>query len=355
MGKVKLKKKIAIDLFSGCGGMSFGLRKASFEVVAALEVNAVAAAAYKLNLPRTQLKQLDIRKVEGGEWMAELGLIPGELDLLAGCPPCQGFSTLRTRNGSSTNKDRRNRLVMEMARLIKSFMPKTIMMENVPGLVDKTVFKKFILEIKKQGYKPTWSILNVCHYGVPQRRRRLVMLAGHGFEIPFGLISSKTKTVRMTIKKLKPAGASGDALHDFPEKRTSEMKKWISLVPKDGGSRGDLPLEMQRPCHRKSDGFKDVYGRMAWDKVAPTITSGCCNPSKGRFLHPEENRNITIREAALLQTFPKSFRLPVGTTKTDAALMIGNALPPEFVKRQAKSIKEAIDFFQEKASKDATR
>ena len=341
-----MKKKTAIDLFSGCGGMSFGLRKASFNVIAALEVNAIASDTYKLNFSRTKLKQVDIRKVDGGQWMSELGLVPGELDLLAGCPPCQGFSTLRTRNGSSSNKDRRNRLVMEIARLVKSFMPKAIMIENVPGLADKTVFKEFLREIRKQGYMPTWSVLNVCHYAVPQRRRRLVMLAGHGFEIPFGSESNGTKTVRMSIQKLKPAGGSGDLLHDMPEKRTAEMIRWISMVPKDGGSRGDLPLEMQRPCHRKSDGFKDVYGRMAWDKVAPTITGGCCNPSKGRFLHPEENRNITMREAALLQTFPKSFRVPDGTTKTAAALMIGNALPPEFVRRQSVAINKAIDVFQ---------
>ncbi|MDO9530252.1 MAG: DNA cytosine methyltransferase, partial [Syntrophales bacterium] len=321
--KNNLEKKTAIDLFSGCGGMSYGLRRASFNVVAALEINTVATASYKLNHPKTKLKVTDIRKVDGREWMEELDLSPGELDLLAGCPPCQGFSTLRTRNGACVNKDRRNRLVIEMARFVRTFMPKAIMMENVPGLADKSVFKEFLRSIRKDGYIPTWSVLNVSQYGVPQRRRRLVMLAGHGFKIPFGSKSNKEKTVRMAIEKLKPAGLSGDPLHDMPEKRTAKMKEWISRVPKDGGSRGDLPIEIQRPCHQRSDGFKDVYGRMAWDKVAPTITGGCCNPSKGRFLHPEENRNITMREAALLQTFPKNFRLPSGTTKTDAALMIG--------------------------------
>lgn len=351
MNKVIVKKKTAIDLFSGCGGMSFGLKKASFNVVGALEIEAVAVAAYKLNFPRSKLKQIDIREVDGREWVTELGFVPGELDLLAGCPPCQGFSALRTRNGSASNKDRRNRLVMEMARLVKSFMPKAILMENVPGLADKSIFKEFIRAIRKKGYLPTWAVLNVCHYGVPQRRRRLVMLAGHGFEIPFGSEAKSIKTVRKTLQNIKPAGNSGDPLHDMPEKRTPEMMKWISMVPKDGGSRRDLPTEMQRPCHRKTDGFKDVYGRMAWDKVAPTITGGCFNPSKGRFLHPEEDRNITMREAALLQTFPTTFRLPPGTTKTDAALMIGNALPPEFVKRQAVAIHKAIDLFNESTLK----
>jgi len=342
-----LKKKTAIDLFSGCGGMTFGLKKASYKVIGALEIDPVASSTYKLNHPRTKLKQDDIQNVSPEVWMYELGLEPGQLDLLAGCPPCQGFSTLRTRNGSSNNRDRRNRLVMEMARMVKAFRPKAIMMENVPGLAEKAIFKEFIRVIRKEGYRPQWSILDVSRYGVPQRRKRLVMLAGNGFEIPFGKESNRIKTVRMAIGKLDPAGNSGDFLHDMPEKRTPAMMEWISMVPKDGGSRNDLPIEMQRPCHRKSDGFKDVYGRMAWDKVAPTITGGCCNPSKGRFLHPEENRNITMREAALLQTFPKNFRLPDGTTKSDASLMIGNALPPEFVKRQALAINNAVYTFYE--------
>jgi len=332
--------------------MSFGLRKASFDVIAALEIDKVAATSYKLNHPKTKLFEADIKDIDCEAWMEELNLSPGELDLLAGCPPCQGFSTLRTKNGAHSNKDRRNRLIMEVARFVKSLQPKAIMIENVPGLADKYVFEEFLKSIRKLGYIPHSSVLNVSRYGVPQRRHRLVMLAGKGFEIPFGPKSKKQKTVRAAIERLGTAGKSGDPLHDMPEKRTAVMKRWISMVPKDGGSRGDLPFEMQRPCHQRSDGFKDVYGRMAWDKVAPTITGGCCNPSKGRFLHPEENRNITMREAALLQTFPKTFRLPLGITKTDAALMIGNALPPEFVRRQALSINKAIDAFNIRGGND---
>jgi DNA (cytosine-5)-methyltransferase 1 len=335
-------KRTAIDVFSGCGGMTYGLRRARFRVIGALERDAVAADAYRLNHPTVFLKEADIRDVDGTAWMAELGLKGGELDLLAGCPPCQGFSRLRRRNGSCSDTDELNRLVLEMARMIRSFLPKAVMMENVPGLAHHAVFEEFLEAIRGEGYVPTSEVLDVRWFGVPQRRKRLVLLAGRGFTIQPGPEVAEEKTVRMAIGGLKPAGRSGDSLHDMPERRSPEMKRWIALVPKDGGSRLDLPEELQRPCHRRSDGYKDVYGRMAWDKVAPTITGGCFNPSKGRFLHPEQDRNVTMREAALLQGLPKSFRLPSATTKSDAAQMIGNALPPEFVRRQAVSIRRTL-------------
>lgn len=322
--------------------MTYGLRWAGFTVIAALEFDSVAAAAYRLNHPTVCLKEADIGSVDGDEWMEELGLEPGELDLLAGCPPCQGFSRLRTANGSRSVADARNRLLLEMARMIGSFLPKAIMMENVPGLARDGVLEEFLVFIRRLGYISRESILDVRSYGVPQRRKRFVSLAGHGFEIQHGAEAMTQNTVRMSIGGLKPAGQSGDKLHDMPETRSPEMRQWIALVPKDGGGRLDLPPEMQRECHRRSDGYKDVYGRMAWDTVAPTITGGCFNPSKGRFLHPEEDRNITMREAALLQGLPKRFRLQDGTTKTSAAQLIGNVLPPEFARRQAVSVLRAI-------------
>lgn len=334
--------KSAIDLFSGCGGMSYGLRRAGFIVQGALELDPIASDTYRLNHSHTPLKEADIRDVDAHAWMDELEIIPGELGLLAGCPPCQGFSRLRTLNGIRSIRDDRNRLILEMVRFVQAFQPKAVMMENVPGLVEKTVFREFLAMLRREGYMLRWDVLDVYEYGVPQRRKRLILVAGHGFLIPFASKARNRKTVRMAIGKLKTPGSLGDYLHDMPEKRSLKMRKWIAAIPKDGGSRNDLSYDLQRPCHRRSDGFKDVYGRMAWDKPAPTITGGCFNPSKGRFLHPSQNRNITMREAALLQTFPRSFQIPPGTTKTAAALMIGNGLPPEFVRRHASEIRKSL-------------
>lgn len=328
----------ALDLFAGCGGMTYGLRRAGFRINGALEVDELAARTFCLNHPNVPLKQADIRKVDPNEWMQELGLVAGDLDLLAGCPPCQGFSRLRTLNGLRSNRDRRNRLIMEMARFVASFQPKAVMMENVPGLQGKPIFSEFIRTLRACGYFPTWDILDAADYGVPQHRRRLILVAGRGFNISFGKRSSRAKTVRMAIGNLERPGNTKDLLHEMKEHRSQAMREWIAAVPKNGGSRKDLPAEVQRHCHQKSDGFSDVYGRMAWDKPAPTITTGCFNPSKGRFLHPDQNRNITMREAALLQSFPKSFQVPPGTFKTAVAMMLGNALPPVFVTCHAKQI-----------------
>lgn len=130
-------------------------------------------------------------------------------------------------------------------------------------------------------------------------------------------------------------------MHDMPEHRTPKVMAIIKQIPKNGGSRRDLPDHLQLECHKRCNGFKDVYGRMAWNDVAPTITSGCFNPSKGRFLHPEEDRAITLREAALLQGFPRRYKFPINN-KSAVALMIGNALPPPFIAAHGKSIREAL-------------
>ena len=146
------------------------------------------------------------------------------------------------------------------------------------------------------------------------------------------------RTVRDAIGRLPEAGVSGDPMHDHGEDRSIEVMDLIRQIPRDGGSRLDLPMSQQLDCHIACTGFKDVYGRMAWDDVAPTITSGCVNPSKGRFLHPDRDRSITLREAASLQTFPSSHRFSMRRGKFATASLIGNALPPRLVRSQARAI-----------------
>jgi DNA (cytosine-5)-methyltransferase 1 len=335
-------KSTAIDLFAGCGGLTCGLKLAGFRVVGAVEMARLPAATYRENHPNVSVKDVDIRTIDPEAWMKELGLNAGQLDLLAGCPPCQGFSTLRTNNGARSNRDRRNNLVREIVRLVDAFQPKAILMENVPGLRSKAVFKEFVNELEALGYIPKEDIHDVAKYGVPQRRRRLVLAAGRGFAIPFPNEVEGMKTVRDAISMLPAAGSGSEYWHDRPERRTPLMMRRIKVTPKDGGSRTAWPKDLWLECHKDTDGFKDVYGRMKWDAPAPTITGGCFNPSRGRFLHPEENRGITLREAALLQTFPPGYRFPLHASKQEVALMIGNAIPPDFVKLQGEQVIRAI-------------
>jgi len=333
-----MKKPIAIDLFSGCGGLTLGLKQAGFKVVGAVDNDHLSVATYKANHPEVFVWGKDISELSTLIIKRKLGIRKRKLDLLAGCPPCQGFSMMRTLNGSRVITDPRNDLIEEFYRFVKDFMPKAVMLENVPGLATDDRFKLFYDRLAALGYKGNYDVLNAADYGVPQRRRRLIYLAGFKHAIDFAKPSKKRKVVKDFIADLPPAGQSGDPIHDLPEKRTQRILQLISKIPKDGGSRTDLPETEQLECHKKCNGFKDVYGRMAWDDVAPTLTSGCFNPSKGRFLHPEENRAITMREAALLQGFPKYYKFPIVTNKAAIAILIGNALPPEFVRRHALQI-----------------
>lgn len=334
-----MKRYTAVDLFCGAGGLTVGLNDAGFDVLAGVELNAVAAETYSLNHPEHKLYKQDICEISPETMLADLGLKKGELDLLAGCPPCQGFSTHRTRNKGVSVEDERNDLVFEFVRFVEGMLPKTIMMENVPGLYKDRRMVEVKRKLKSLGYQfdaNTIAVRNAADYGVPQRRRRMIMMASR-----FGIVDvapklEKQKTVEDFIANLEKAGESGDVLHDWLTNHTERVKKMISLVPKNGGSRADIPKEYWLACHKKSPGsYTDVYGRMAWQDVAPTITGGCNNPSKGRFLHPEENRGITLREAALLQTFPKEYKFSTKGGKAGVALMIGNALPPVFIKSQA--------------------
>jgi len=339
---MRKRKPKAIDLFCGCGGLTLGLKQAGFQVIGAVDNDSLSVETYKVNHPEVHVWERDIQGLTIGWVKRKLELRKGELDLLAGCPPCQGFSTMRTLNGGYEINDERNDLIFELLRFVKELAPKAVMMENVPGLQKDRRFKKLCKELESEGYIANEDVLDAADYGVPQRRRRLILLAGKGKKIEFAK-QAKKRTVRWAIGKMPPAGTSGDELHDLPERRTERVQRLIQKIPKNGGSRNDLPNRYRLECHKRCNGFKDVYGRMAWDKVAPTITSGCTNPSKGRFLHPTKNRAITLREAALLQTFPKDYYFPTDKGKGKVALMIGNALPVEFIQVHSCNIYEYLN------------
>ncbi|MDE0665979.1 MAG: DNA cytosine methyltransferase [Acidimicrobiaceae bacterium] len=333
----------AIDLFSGLGGTSLGLQRAGFRVVAAVESHELAAESYRLNMDDVHVWEHDIRKVAARAVMEGAALARGELALLAACPPCQGFSTLRTLNGNRRIEDHRNGLLRDVTRFVRVLKPMTVLAENVPGLASNAVFDRFIDDLDAIGYKLRHEVVDVSQYGVPQRRRRLLIVASRLGEPPVGERCRQRVTVRRALRGLPEVGSTDDPLHDAPERRTERIAAMIRLVPPDGGSRRDLGEEHQLDCHTRTDGFKDIYGRMAWKEVAPTITGGCINPSKGRFLHPEEHRAITLREAALLQSFPADYQLSLRRGRYAAAELIGNALPPEFVRRHALALRHHIE------------
>lgn len=339
-----IPKLLAVDLFAGAGGMTLGLKRAGFSVVGAVEIDSLACETYRANHPEVHLWEVDIRELEPVDVLQQLELEPGELGLVAGCPPCQGFSSITTLNGNRTVDDARNDLVAEYGRFVRELRPRALLMENVPGLASDPRMADLCDVLEELGYpvREGINILNASDFGVPQRRRRLVMVAADHLTVPFAKPNAEHLTVRDTIENLPQAGSSDDPLHDFPERRSPEVMARIIAIPHDGGSRADLGPDAQLKCHKNSTGFKDIYGRMAWNKPAPTITGGCVNPSKGRFLHPSENRAITLREAALLQGFPPDYSFSLRKGKFAAAAMIGNALPPAFVEAHARQVLELL-------------
>jgi len=280
----------------------------------------------------------DIRQLDPKSLMNDLGLKAGDLSLLSGCPPCQGFSTLRTLNGGRDVDEPMNDLVYDFIRFAQVLRPKALMMENVPGLLVDARMDQIKQKLRRLGYQCDAAVLNSADYGVPQRRLRMILLASRGYCPPFADPVQRRRTVAGAIRSLPPPEFSEDLMHNYSVRRSKHVMSLIRRIPKNGGSRTDLPNRYQLECHRGFDGFKDIYGRMAWHEPAPTITGGCINPSKGRFIHPEDDRAITLREAALLQGFPRTYKFDMSKGRYPTAQIIGNAFPPKFAEHHARSI-----------------
>jgi DNA (cytosine-5)-methyltransferase 1 len=310
-------------------------------VVAAFDNDRDSIATYKLNHRSTKVFEGDIRDVDTADIEKLLNGSP--LHLLAGCPPCQGFSSMRRLNKKRSKRDDRNNLILEYLRFVRDLKPMTVMMENVPGLVNYNLFKYMIRGLRKLGYNPKFKPVNLQEYGVPQRRRRLVLVGSLLGDIDIAKPTNEKVTVREIIGNIESVSKTKDPLHKIVASHTSEIMERIKMTPKNGGSRMDLPKEFELACHKDEEvGFTDVYGRLRWDDYSSTITGGCLNPSKGRFLHPTKNRAITAREAALLQTFPRTYKFPTNISKTSVSLLIGNALPPKFSCIQSANIKKHL-------------
>ncbi len=332
----------SIDIFSGCGGLTEGMHQANFKTQIAFEIDEIASKAYHLNHPDTLVITKDIRNVSILEIQKQLN--GKTIHLLAGCPPCQGFSSIRRLNRTTPVADDRNNLIMEYVRLVKALKPYTIMLENVPGLIEYDLFKEAINILTEElEYNVDFKVVNVKNYGVPQSRRRLVLVGSRLGEINVADPVNGKRTVRQTIGNLPLPENSNDPVHKIFPTHKPHIQERIEITPKNGGSRKDLPGKYLLKCHKAENvGFNDVYGRLRWDDYSTTITGGCLNPSKGRFLHPEQNRNISAREAALLQSFPPDYKFPTNIPSSKLALLIGNALPPNFSYIQSENIKEHL-------------
>lgn len=329
----------AVDMFCGAGGLSVGIARAGFEVLGAVDKSPLAIETYQRNHPNTHVWRTDVHRADPLELARALDLGAGELDLLAGCPPCQGFSSMRTLRQGTNVSDSRNGLVARFGHWVEVLRPRALMMENVPGLAEDRRLKLLLGRLRKAGYDLHHGVIDAAAFNVPQRRRRFVLLGVRGAEVkPSTAVAGPRPTVRLAIGNLPRPEESNDPLHNHGEKRSERIRKLIRSIPADGHGLRTMGKESQLACHVRVNGFYDVYGRMAWDKPAPTITSGCINPSKGRFLHPEQHRAITLREAALLQDLPADYEVTLERGKYRAADLIGNALPAGFAEWQARTL-----------------
>lgn len=326
----KSTKGTAIDLFAGAGGVTTGFKAAHANVLAAVEIDPYATRTFAANHPEVRIWQADIAEVKPEALLQELGLVPGELTLLGACAPCQGYSSI----GARRPDDPRNDLVLRVLDFVAIMRPRAVAFENVPHLVRDQRFCELVHGLRRIGYGVQTNIVDAAEFGVPQRRRRLVVLAALGVSDvdvpslkPTKLSDSGAATpvwVRHAFSQLQPID-SGDPLHVSRDHHPRVLER-IRAIPKDGGSRSDLPTELQLRCHTHlGKNSTSVYGRMRWDDVAPTLTTRCTSPSCGRFLHPEEDRAITLREAAALQTFPDGYHFVGGRKAIES--QIGNAIP----------------------------
>lgn len=322
----------AIDLFAGAGGASRGLRDAGFRVLAAVENDPEAAETYRRNHRRVRLYAQDVRTVEPEDLLSACQLVSGELDLLKACPPCQGFSSL----GQGTVDELRNDLVLDIFRFVNRLRPRTVLMENVPGLARDHRLPTLGEMLTGAGYRLRETTLDAAAFGVPQRRRRFIYLAVRG-DLPFtydgellGLLPkgfrTTPRTVRQALNHLARHSRAGDTLN-VHRKSSKAVEQRIAAVPV-GGNRFDLPDEHQLACHRRLGPTRNAgssYGRVKLDELAPTMTTRCTTPACGSFIHPTENRGLTLREAATFQTFPVSYEFYGNYGSIER--QIGNAVP----------------------------
>lgn len=339
----------AIDLFAGAGGTARGLANAGFRVLAAVENDADAVRTFRKNHPDVHVIDADIQSEPPVNLRCSLNLERTELALLTACPPCQGFSTL----GARGRDDERNDLVGQVWRFTREFRPEAVLVENVPGLARDERWTRLRRQLRAVGYGVRWWIVDAVDFGVPQRRRRLVAIAVRGAkkadlpgDLHDALPPSFARHAPHASEVMARAGRieeSADPLHRarVPSERVLAR---IRAIP-SGGNHSDLPERLQLPCHKRlrDRGRRSAtgpYGRIRRTGPAPTMTTRCTTVSCGRFIHPTEHRGISLREAALLQTFPLDYRF--AGTHESVERQIGNAVPVKLAEALGLAVRELL-------------
>ena len=339
----------AVDLFAGAGGFSLGLSNAGFQVVGAFDNWDVAARTHAANFNHP-VHLCDLSNTSGRELLGMIDMIPGSIDLLVGGPPCQGFSVQRI----GADHDVRNHLVLEFGRLVSEINPRLFLMENVPGLLGKRgkeLVEDFEALLASAGYQLARMVINAADYGVAQLRKRVVFAGWKAgsppFDFPLPAFSSTNfRTVAEAFKGLPspPPDLTAhptDSLHRRTKLSPLNQRR-IEIIPPGGGMQ-DLPDDLKVDCHKVGAakiGHRYVYGRLAPDRPSATITARFDSFTRGKFGHPIEPRNITLREGARLQSFPDDFKF-LGTQEEIAA-QIGNAVPPLVAETIARAALEYL-------------
>lgn len=341
----------AVDFFCSGGGMSSGLQDAGIKVLAGIDFDKECQNTYEANIIGSKFILADVFELKEKDLEKNLKIKKNDENLiLIGCSPCQYWSVIRT---DKTTSSKSKNLLHEFHRFVKHFNPGYVIVENVPGILKKkeeSGLNKFVRSLEDQGYKVHYEIVNLNNYGVPETRKRFSLIANRvSDEVVFPEADSSKPTVRDFIGEHNgfpsiPAGHKDhtDFMHTVAGLRDVNIKR-LKKTPKDGGSRScwantDLQLEAYKNP-KGTVSFSDTYGRMSWDKPAPTITTKFFSISNGRFAHPEEDRAISLREGATLQTFSKTYKF-IGTSTASIARMIGNAVPPLYAKKLGQSIVE---------------
>lgn len=341
-----------IDLFCGIGGLSYGLKCQGMKILAGFDLDYTCQYAYETNTGGNFYYR-DVKTISGDEINKLYSQKKNVIKVLAGCAPCQPFSSYAFKN-KNKDKDKYN-LLYEFGRLVKEVHPDIVTMENVPAIASfklKSVLADFVEVLQNEGYNVKYKVVYCPDYGIPQTRKRLVLLASRLGNID--LISPTHKkenyvTVKDAIGHLPPLeagqGCPTDALHRCRALSPLNLQR-LKSTPY-GGSWKDWPTDLMLECHKKESGksFGSVYGRMVWEEPSPTMTTLCTGIGNGRFGHPVQNRAISAREAALFQTFPityKFFPNEYEVSLTKASRYIGNAVPPKLGEVIAQSIKSNL-------------